>query len=124
MSDASSPANVVQRQFAAYNAKDLDAWLATYAPDARQFEHPDKLLASGHAEIRPRGTTRFADPLLHARLIQRTVYGNLVVDHEELTLTLPKGPGRMELVCLYIVANGLIQTASFIFGTLVPDLKG
>lgn len=38
MPQYTSPEVVVQRQLDAYNAKNLDAWLATYAPDARQFE--------------------------------------------------------------------------------------
>ena len=46
---SSAPEVVVQRQLDAYNSKNLEAWLATYAEDAKQFEHPGKLLASGHA---------------------------------------------------------------------------
>ena len=30
--------DLVQRQLDAYNQRDLDAWLKTYAPDAQQFE--------------------------------------------------------------------------------------
>jgi len=33
-----SPEVVIQRQLDAYNAHDLEAWLATYAEDAQQFE--------------------------------------------------------------------------------------
>ncbi len=39
-----SPEVVVQRQLDAYNAKDLDAWLSTFAEDAKQFELGDGLL--------------------------------------------------------------------------------
>jgi hypothetical protein len=53
-----TPEAVVQRQLDSYNSKDLEAWLATYAEDAKQFEHPGKLLASGHAEIRARAAAR------------------------------------------------------------------
>ena len=49
-----SPEAVVQRQLDAYNARDIDALLATYAPDARQYEHPGTLLATGAAEMRDR----------------------------------------------------------------------
>ncbi|MNL71937.1 hypothetical protein D3C87_1971700 [compost metagenome] len=62
MTPDASPEAVVQRQLAAYNAKDLDAWLATYAEDAKQFELAGKLLAAGHAELRAR--TAFALPSL------------------------------------------------------------
>ena len=37
----------LQRQLDAYNARDVEAILATYAADAQQFEHPAKLLATG-----------------------------------------------------------------------------
>jgi hypothetical protein len=54
MTELTTPEAIVQRQLDAYNAKDIEAWLATYAPDARQFEHPGKLLASSRVEIRVR----------------------------------------------------------------------
>ena len=116
-----SPAVVVQAQLEAYNARDLDGLLATYARDAKQFEHPDKLLASGHAEIRERTTARFSEPNLHATLLQRSVMGTIVIDHEIVTRTFPEGAGRIELVCIYEVVDGKIQTASFIFGAKSLD---
>lgn len=119
MNDVSSPEVVVQRQLDAYNAKNMRAWLATYAPDARQYEHPAQLLASGHAEIRARTAPRFEEPNLHARLIQRSVMGTVIIDHEEVTRDFPEGPGRIELVCIYVVERGLIQSASFVFGPRV-----
>lgn len=112
----SSPEAVVQRQLDAYNAKDLNAWLATYAPDATQYEHPATLLARGHAEIRARMQARFSEPNLHARLISRYVMGKLVVDHEVVTRNSSAGSGTVELVCIYDVECGLIQSASFASG--------
>ncbi len=122
MPQFTSPEVVVQRQLDAYNAKDLYAWLSSYAPDARQFELGGKLLAQGRDEIRARAGSRFAEPDLHARLIRREVFGNVVIDHEDVTRTFPEGPGRVELVCVYVVESGLIQSASFAFGppTLFP----
>ncbi len=116
MTPDTSPETVVQRQLDAYNARDLLAWLATYAEDAQQFELPARLLAAGHAEIRARSATRFTEPNLHARLIQRSVMGHIVIDHEEVTRTFPEGPGRIEMMCIYEVRNGRIQTGSFAFG--------
>ena len=112
----STPEQVVQRQLDAYNAKNLDAWLATYAPDATQYEHPGRLLARGHVEMRARTGPRFTEPHLHARLIHRSVVANVVVDHEEVTRRFAEGDGRIELLCIYVVELGLIQTASFVFG--------
>jgi catechol 2,3-dioxygenase-like lactoylglutathione lyase family enzyme len=115
------PAAVAQRQLEAYNARDLSAWLATYAPDARQFDHAGQLLAAGRAEIGARAAARFAEPDLYARLLRRTVIGEVVIDHERVTRSFPEGPGRVEMVCTYAVSEGLIQTASFVFGAPMFD---
>lgn len=111
-----SPETIVQRQLNAYNAKDLDAWLATYAEDAKQFALGGELLAAGHAAIRARTAPRFTEPNLFAKLLSRTVIGNVVIDHEEVTRTFPEGPGHVELVCIYQVAHGKIQSATFNIG--------
>lgn len=110
MSVPPSPEAVVQRQLDAYNARDLDALLATYAPDARQYALPATLLATGHAEMRPRFAARFQEPDLHAHLLQRAVMGNIVIDHETVTRNFPEGRGQVDLVAIYEVADGLIRS--------------
>ena len=117
------PAAVVQRQLDAYNAHDLDALLATYAEDAQHFDHPDKLLASGTAQLRERFTARFQDPRLQARLVHRLVAGGIVADHEEITCTFPEGPGKLELLAIYEVREGRIVRAWFIRGARTLDPK-
>lgn len=112
MSDFSSPEAVVQRQLDAYNARDIDALLATYGPDAQQFEHPGKLAASGAAAMRERMALRFQEPNLHARLLQRAVMGNIVIDHEHVTRTFPEGTGSVRMVAIYEVRDGKIVSAS------------
>jgi hypothetical protein len=109
MSDL-EPAQVVQRQLDAYNARDIDALLATYATDAQQFLLGGAQLASGHAQMRARMLERFAEPDLHAHLIQRMVAGNVVVDHEIVTRNFPEGRGTLVLVAVYEVRDGKIQT--------------
>jgi hypothetical protein len=110
LSTSNSPEAVVQRQLDAYNARDLDALLATYAPDARQYALPATLLATGHADMRPRFAVRFEEPNLHARLLQRAVMGNIVIDHEVVSRTFPEGPGTVDLVAIYEVVDGLIRS--------------
>jgi hypothetical protein len=112
MTAFAAPELIVQRQLDAYNARDIDALLATYAPDARQFEHPGTLLATGAAEMRARMALRLDEPDLHARLRQRVVMGNIVIDHEEVTRTFPEGKGRIDVVAIYEVIDGKIQSAS------------
>ena len=112
----STPEAVVQRQLDAYNAKDIAAWLATYAADAEQFELHGARLARGHAEMRERMAVRFSEPDLHAQLLSRQVMGGVVVDHERITRNFPEGKGTIEMLCVYEIANGVITKASFALG--------
>ena len=114
--NTTSPLAVVQAQLDAYNAKDLDALMATYAPDAQQFALHGALLAQGHDQIRPRYQERFAEPDLHARLISRSVIGNVVTDVEVVTRNFPEGRGTVEMLCVYEVEGGRIARASFATG--------
>jgi putative hydrolase of HD superfamily len=104
---------VVQAQLDAFNAKDLDALMATYAPDAQQFALHGELLAQGHEALRARYAIRFAEPDLHARLVSRTAIGNMVVDAEIITRNFPEGVGTLEMLCVYEVMDGRIVRASF-----------
>ncbi|QNA88141.1 SnoaL-like domain-containing protein [Massilia sp. Dwa41.01b] len=110
------PATVVQAQLDAYNAKDLDALMRTYAPDARQFALHGTLLAEGHAQIRPRYEARFAEPDLRAQLLTRSIVGNIVTDVELVFRNLPEGRATVEMLCIYEVVDGLIARASFATG--------
>lgn len=121
-----TPANIVEAQLRAYNARDLDAWLATYAPDAEQFALNGDLLARGHAAMRARSAPRFAEPDLHALLLHRTVMaqagkGHVVVDHERVTRNFAEGRGTVEMLCIYEVHGGLIRRASFALGPTVME---
>jgi putative hydrolase of HD superfamily len=111
-----SPLAVVQAQLDAYNAKDLDALMNTYAPDAQQFALHGALLAQGHEQIRPRYQERFAEPDLQARLLTRSVLGNFVTDLEIVTRNFPEGRGTVEMLCVYEVVDGRIVRASFATG--------
>ena len=116
-----TPEAVVQRQLDAYNARDVVALLKTYAINAQQFEFPGKLLASGHAEIGSRMAVRFAETNLHAKLLRREVVGHIVIDHEDVTRTFPEGTGRVEMIAIYEVRQGLIQSATVYAGEKLLD---
>lgn len=105
------PTDLIQRQLDAYNAKDLERLLATYADDAEHYEHPATLLAKGKAQLAERFSARFLEPNLHAKLLHRTVLGSKVVDHERITRTFPQGPGELDLVVIYEVSEGRIARA-------------
>ncbi|MDO8651746.1 MAG: nuclear transport factor 2 family protein [Undibacterium sp.] len=116
MPNTLSPTDLIQQQLDAYKAKDTEAWLACYAPDAQQYTLHGELLASGHAEMRAHITSRFSEPDLHAQLLNRTVMGNFVVDLELITRNFPEGKGSIEMLCIYEVMDGLIYKASFALG--------
>jgi putative hydrolase of HD superfamily len=109
---------VVQAQLDAFNARDIDALMRAYAPDAEQFSLHGERLAKGHDEIRPRYVARFAEPDLHARLLSRSVMGKFVTDLELITRNFPEGVGTLEMLCIYEVENGRIQRASFAPGAM------
>lgn len=112
---------VVARQLDAYNARDIDAFMACWADDALYYQHPSTLLASGAAAIRERHVMRFTEPNLHGALLHRTSVGSTVVDRERVTRTFPEGPGQVDVIAIYQVENGLIAEAWFVLGTPVLD---
>ena len=110
------PVSVVQRQLDAYNARDVDALMATYADDIEQIDFPNTPLAVGAAAVRARQSVRLQEPDLYARLLGRTAMGNLVIDHEIVTRNFPEGVGTVELIAMYEVQGDRIQRAWFKFG--------
>jgi len=114
---------IVQRQLDAYNARDIDGFMAMWAADAQNFEHPAKLLASGAAEIRARHIARFEEANLFGRLIKRMVVGNKVIDQEVVTRTFPEGTGRVDVIATYEVKDDKIANAWFVLGSPVLDAQ-
>jgi hypothetical protein len=84
----------VQKQLEAYNARDIDAFMEWWSDDCEYYEFPARLLASGAAQIRERHVARFKEPNLFGKLIRRSVVGNLVVDQEVATRSLPTAPAK------------------------------
>jgi imidazolonepropionase-like amidohydrolase len=110
-----SPEDVVQRQLNAYNARDLEAFLATYHPDARLYGFPDQLQREGEAALREAYGRLFERvPNLHARVPRRIVSGNYVIDQEEVT-GLPEGR-VLRATAIYEVRDGRIARVWFIDG--------
>ncbi|OZI66692.1 hypothetical protein CAL28_02915 [Bordetella genomosp. 11] len=106
----------VQQQLIDYNNRDIDAYMRHWSDDCRNFEFPDKLLASGIDQVRARYTERFKDEALHARLINRIAVDDMVVDQEVVTRTFPDGIGEVDIVAIYRVTEGKISHAWFKFG--------
>ena len=110
------PEAVVARQLAAYNARDIEAFMALWREDAQMFEHPSTLLADGAAEIRARHLVRFREPDLFGRLVARMSAGNMVVDREVVTRNFPDGRGEIDVIAIYEVDGERIAKAWFKMG--------
>lgn len=109
-----NPAYVVQSQVDAYNARDLEGFVATFAPEVVVAEQPgDKEVARGHAELRAvYGKLFSANPELRCEVVQRIALGATVVDHELVTGI--KGRPHVRAVARYEVKDGLIERVTLI----------
>jgi len=123
LSVAPSTESVVQAQVDAYNARSIDAFVATYADDAELFEFPDKLIAKGSAQLRERYAARFREEGLHAEIVKRIALGNTVVDHERVHRMFPEGSGVLDAIAIYQVENGKIAKAWLKLGEKKLDMK-
>ncbi|MFN0043692.1 MAG: nuclear transport factor 2 family protein [Alphaproteobacteria bacterium] len=107
---------VVKRQFDAYNAHDLDAYMACFAPGIEMFAFGEsKPFLSGHDAVRAfYGAKRFNIPALRAELHNEIVLGDTVVYLESL---IDLEPGRRQTaIAIHKVEKGLIARMWFIRG--------
>jgi hypothetical protein len=103
------PVDVVQLQLEAYNAHDLARFLATYSDSIRIYRppNPEPVFSGKPALSRFYAAERFNRPALRADILNRTVLGNKVIDHE-LVWGVHDKP--FEIAAVYEVIDGLIQT--------------
>ena len=105
-----TPVEVIDKEIEAYNNRDLEAFVATYNPDAKIYLFPDSLIMSGQDEIRKRYKIRFDNaPNLHCEITNRIAHGNFVIDHEKIT-GIQEGTATTA-VLIYEVKDGLIRKA-------------
>jgi hypothetical protein len=107
-----NPADIVNDQLRAYNARDLAAFAATHAEDVCIYDMP-------HATLGLRGKVKllevygekvFKRENLRAEILSRTVIGNKVIDHEK-TWGIKTEP--VESAVVYEVENNLITSVWF-----------
>ncbi len=105
--------DVVQQQLEAYNARDLERFVAAYGDDIRVFRLPSTQPALvGKAAFTDFYRGRFSVPALHAEILARIVLGNKVIDHERIR-GIQEHP--IEAVAVYEVAQDLIRTVWFFY---------
>lgn len=107
-----SPQEAVQQQLDAYNARDLERFIAVYADDVQVFRPPvgEPSMVGRQALADFHRTQRFNLPALRAELVNRIVLGNKVVDHERV-FGIRDQP--FEVAVVYAVRDGLIRSVWF-----------
>jgi hypothetical protein len=104
----SNPLDLVERQLAAYNARDLTRFLEVFSDDIEVTRLPSTApaIAGKPAFGRFYAENRFNLPNLHAEIVSRMVMGSKVVDHERITGI---GSEPMEIIVAYAIEGGLIR---------------
>jgi hypothetical protein len=104
-----TPETIVQLQLDAYNARDLQRFVACYSDPIQMFRPPaaEPVLDGKTAFADYYATQRFNRPGLHAQLVNRRVLGRRVIDHERISGI---GDAPFEVAVVYEVVEGLIET--------------
>ena len=116
MSNTLDPAGFAQRQLDAYNARDLERFVAEYTEDVEVFVLPDpKPVSVGKAALAAHyRDNRFNLPELHAKLVNRMVFGNKVID-QEVVYGVPGAP--LDGAAIYEVTDKGISKVWFVRAT-------
>ena len=104
-----TPTEIVQSQLEAYNRRDLETFLSVFSETIQVFRMPAlEPSISGKAALAEfYATQRFNRSGLRAELLNRTAFGNKVIDHERIHGLLEE---TFEIAAVYEVVDGLIQT--------------
>jgi len=106
----STPVELADQQLLAYNAHNLEAFLAPYADDVEVYNFPNKLEIKGKEQMRKAYQFLNTTPKLYCRLLNRIVQGNMVIDHEEVW---GFGDKPFYGIAIYEIENGKIKRVYF-----------
>jgi imidazolonepropionase-like amidohydrolase len=107
-----TPEILAQQQLNAYNARNMDAFLAPYSDSVAIYNFNGQLLMKGKDQMRKGYEGMFQKVTnLHCQLVNRIVQGNVVIDQESVT---GFGPQPLKAIAIYTVEKGKIQQVHFI----------
>ena len=109
-SNNASVVAIVDAQLAAYNKRDVEAFLSFYSDDAKLFENTNQLVESGKEQLRVRYQKSFLDKNVRAVILKRIVFDRFVIDHERL---IGHPDGLIEAIAVYEVKGGKIVSVAF-----------
>lgn len=105
--------DLAEAQLVAYNARDIDAFMAVYSDSITVYSFPNEPILHGHRDMRERYSMLFDNtPDLHCMLVKRIVQGNTVIDQE--LVTRKKGEPKSNAIAIYKIENGKISEVYFI----------
>jgi hypothetical protein len=102
----------VQQQLDAFNAHDLDGFIACYASDVVVRHGDGREILKGHDGMRGFYGPFINDPKLHAEVVNRLHSGDWIVDEEHTVWT----GGDVQALVAYEVRDGLIHTMVMLGG--------
>jgi imidazolonepropionase-like amidohydrolase len=105
-----TPEMLIQRQLNAYNARNLEAFLDTYADDVKLYDFPDSLIGSGKEKMKAMYGDFFKTAAnLHCEIVDRIKLGNTIIDHERVRFN----DKVINAVAIYEVSGGKIVRVTF-----------
>lgn len=114
MSDKAEARAVADAQLEAYNACDLEAYLALFHDDAVLVNLPgQEVIAKGIDAIAEMYAARFATPGLLCRVHHRSEIGNIAIDRETVYTD---GQSSLDILAMYEVVNRKIKRIFFVRG--------
>jgi imidazolonepropionase-like amidohydrolase len=105
-----TPEMLIQRQVNAYNARNIDAFLATYSDNIELYNFPDSLIGKDKQKMRAIYANMFKNVTsLHCEIVERIKLGNTIIDHERVKFN----DKIINAIAIYEVKDGKIVRVTF-----------
>ena len=109
---AQSPEKLADEQLAAYNNRDIEAFLVPYSDTVKVFDGSGNLLYQGKETMKAQYGAMFErTPGLHCNLLNRIAVNETVIEHEEVTFGNAR---KVYAIVMYKVAHNKIQEVYFL----------